>query len=257
MSKDQPTPSPSPLPWDAECLGHARSALRMLVEAAPRETKDVRGLWLELALDELERRMGQASPRTTMTEAFIAGYDAGFSDRDLECEYKADEAWGRFAVRTGAVKVDEPRTEQGSPARSFAGPYIVTPRSQRFVAGDLVRVAPGDWPQAVWKCIEADAKSCVLKNPVNGETGSFAQGDVGLSLALPTAKATSRPLAIGDAVRLAHTGKIIGWTGAATAPGARWADVEPALKAQYKGGYMTRSTHHESELVRVEEVKKK
>jgi hypothetical protein len=59
----------------------------------------------------------------------------------------------------------------------------------------------------------------------------------------------SRPLEIGDRVREAHVGKIVGWTGAATAPGARWADV------LWEGSDQERHHDvvlHESEMVRAD-----
>jgi len=55
--------------------------------------------------------------------------------------------------------------------------------------------------------------------------------------------ASDRPLEIGDTVRLRETGTITGWTGAATAPGARTADVERSGR---------RETIHEMHLVRVD-----
>lgn len=76
-------------PIHLTCL-HAVAAERRRAQASERE------------------RMGHPSPRTTMMDAFVAGYDAGYSDHDLECGFKAREAWGRFAERTGAVKVEHP-----------------------------------------------------------------------------------------------------------------------------------------------------
>lgn len=57
-------------------------------------------------------------------------------------------------------------------------------------------------------------------------------------------RSASAPFAIGDVVRFKRSGKIKAWTGAATAPGARFADVD------WPDGSW--STHHENELVRAD-----